>query len=291
VPATGDSGTAAGRAADAGVAVRKRHGGPAALPGQRVEHRAVQGGRPCLAHLSNRGPRDVHAQRGNSDVMWPLQPALPVPPDIAVGRDGAEGRQDRATLPVPAAGRHDMLTLFASESLGQALRQLGVYGRDGLPVVSPDGHQREGWVTSEGVLHALARRVAGTAAETPHAQAAADEEPDDAGHARAPARPAARLPHRRDHQHRGLTAGRPETGRRQLAAGRHPGVGAASRLRPPGEPGHHPGSRGPRQPAGPRHPGPAASGHGTARTRTRTSRQSTHGRERLAQSVSRFRSG
>jgi hypothetical protein len=112
-----------------------------------------------------------------------------------------------------------------------------------------------------------------------------------AGRARAPARPAARLPHRRDHHHRGLTAGRPETGRRQLAAGRHPGVGAGSRLRPPGEPGHHPGSRGPRQPAGPRHPGPAASGHGTARSRTGTSRQSTHGRERLAQRVSRLRSG
>jgi CIC family chloride channel protein len=34
-----------------------------------------------------------------------------------------------------------------AESLGQALRQLAVYGRDGLPVVSPDGHRLEGWVT------------------------------------------------------------------------------------------------------------------------------------------------
>ena len=69
-----------------------------------------------------------------------------------------------------------MQALFASESLGQALRQLAVYGRDGLPVVSPDEHQLEGWVTSAGVLHALAHRVAGTAAETVHAQAAADPE-------------------------------------------------------------------------------------------------------------------
>jgi hypothetical protein len=59
------------------------------------------------------------------------------------------------------------------------LRQLAVYGRDGLPVVSPDERKLEGWVTSEGVLRALARRVAGTATETAHAQAAADGEPDD----------------------------------------------------------------------------------------------------------------
>jgi CIC family chloride channel protein len=70
--------------------------------------------------------------------------------------------------------RHDVQALFASESLGQALRQLTVYGRDGLPVVSPDSRELEGWVTSEGVLRALAHRVA----ETAHAQAAADGEPD-----------------------------------------------------------------------------------------------------------------
>ncbi len=37
-----------GQAADADVAVREQHGGPPALPGQRVEHRAEQGGRPGL---------------------------------------------------------------------------------------------------------------------------------------------------------------------------------------------------------------------------------------------------
>jgi CIC family chloride channel protein len=76
--------------------------------------------------------------------------------------------------------RHEVQTLFASESLGQALRQLAVYGRDGLPVVSPDERKLEGWVTSEGVLRALARRIAGTAAETAQAQAAAHGEPNDA---------------------------------------------------------------------------------------------------------------
>jgi len=119
-----------------------------------------------------------------TDVMRPLRPALPVPPDVTTaetaGRDDeAEGRRESTALRGPAH-EHDVQTLFASESLGQTLRQLAVYGRDGLPVVSADGRQLEGWVTSGGVLHALAQRVAGTVAETAHAQAAADGEPDDA---------------------------------------------------------------------------------------------------------------
>jgi chloride channel protein, CIC family len=117
-----------------------------------------------------------------TDVMRPFRPALPVPPDAKPAQtahpDGTAARQNETAPPVPAPGRHDVQTLFASESLGQALRQLAVYGRDGLPVVSPDSRELEGWVTSEGVLRALADRVAGTAAETAHAQAAADGEPD-----------------------------------------------------------------------------------------------------------------
>ena len=64
--------------------------------------------------------------------------------------------------------------LFASESLGQALRQLEVYGRDGLPVISPDGQRVEGWVTGDSVLRALARQVTGSQAAATRAQAAAD---------------------------------------------------------------------------------------------------------------------
>jgi hypothetical protein len=44
----------------------------------------------------------------------------------------------------PVTGRHDPQALFGSESLGQALRHLEVYGRDGLPVLSPDGHLAAG---------------------------------------------------------------------------------------------------------------------------------------------------
>jgi CIC family chloride channel protein len=130
-----------------------------------------------------------------TDVMRPFPAALPVPPDgkaaKTAGQDGAAaGGQDGTALAGQVTYRHDLQTLFASESLGQALRQLAVYGRDGLPVVSADEHALEGWVTSAGVLHALARRVAGTAADT--TQAAADGEPDDA-HA-VPERPPVPLP-------------------------------------------------------------------------------------------------
>jgi CIC family chloride channel protein len=119
-----------------------------------------------------------------TDVMRPFQPALPVPPGAGgaetAGRVGAGGRQDGLALPGPVTYRHDVQTLFASESLGQALRQLAVYGRDGLPVVSADEQRLEGWITSAGVLRALAHQVAGTAAEAAQAQAAAEWEPGDA---------------------------------------------------------------------------------------------------------------
>jgi CIC family chloride channel protein len=108
-----------------------------------------------------------------TDVMRPLRPPLPVPPDAL------PGAADGGALPGPVSYRHDVQALFASESLGPALRQLAVYGRDGLPVVSADERTLEGWVTSAGVLRALAHRVAGTTAETARAQAAADGEPGD----------------------------------------------------------------------------------------------------------------
>jgi hypothetical protein len=49
--------------------------------------------------------------------------------------------------------------LFATESLTQALRQLELYGRDGLPVISADGQHLQGWITSQNVLQAVARHM------------------------------------------------------------------------------------------------------------------------------------
>jgi CIC family chloride channel protein len=123
-----------------------------------------------------------------TDVMRPLEPALPVPPDAtaataqgvtAVGNgSGPTHMADLGTV----THRHDPQALFASESLAQALRQLEVYGRDGLPVLSPDGRRVQGWVTNADVLRALARQVAGARAHAHavHAQAAASGDHDDA---------------------------------------------------------------------------------------------------------------
>ena len=49
--------------------------------------------------------------------------------------------------------------LLADEVLSQALRQLALYGRDGLPVLDADGRHLRGWVTRRDVLSALAKRV------------------------------------------------------------------------------------------------------------------------------------
>jgi chloride channel protein, CIC family len=121
-----------------------------------------------------------------TDVMRPFRPALPVPPDAAARAvpAGSPDGDDRAPQPEAVPGtvtrRQDPQALFASESLSQALRQLEVYGRDGLPVLSADGHRVEGWVTGGSVLRALAREITGGQGDTIRAQAAADGEHGDA---------------------------------------------------------------------------------------------------------------
>ena len=99
-----------------------------------------------------------------TDVMRPFQPALPIPPARPAAADG------------PVTYRCDPQPLFASESLAQALRQLEVYGRDGLPVISADGRRVEGWITSATVLGALARQLAGVGDAAAETQAGADRD-------------------------------------------------------------------------------------------------------------------
>jgi len=62
--------------------------------------------------------------------------------------------------------------LFAGESLAQALRQLELYGRDGLPVLSADAQHLQGWITSQNVLQAVARHMRTLRAATAQAQRA-----------------------------------------------------------------------------------------------------------------------
>jgi CIC family chloride channel protein len=53
----------------------------------------------------------------------------------------------------------DPQAVYASESLAQTLRQLEAYGRDGLPVLSGDGSQIEGWITNASVLRAVGGQI------------------------------------------------------------------------------------------------------------------------------------
>jgi CIC family chloride channel protein len=109
-----------------------------------------------------------------ADAMRPFQPPLPVPPET-----NGSTAPDWETLAGPVSYQGDPQALFATESLAQALRQLEVYGHDGLPVLSADGRQVQGWITAPGVLRAIARQLTAPDAETAPAPATADGEHAD----------------------------------------------------------------------------------------------------------------
>jgi hypothetical protein len=163
------------------------------------------------------------------------------------------------TITGPVTGRHDPQALFTSESLGQALRQLEVYGRDGLPVLSADGHRVQGWGTSASVLRALAREVSGAHGEAALAQAAADWDRGDAQDTLS--RPPTPLPGYQVIEI-AIADGSPAVGRKLGDVPWPPASTPVSVLRgrqlraPP--PGKRTGPRRPRQPAHPRTAEPAA---------------------------------
>jgi hypothetical protein len=71
-----------------------------------------------------------------AQAMRPFRPPLPVPPADG-GSDGTVPARESATVAEPVVYRGDPQALFGTESLAQTLRQLEVYGHDGLPVLSP----------------------------------------------------------------------------------------------------------------------------------------------------------
>jgi len=92
-----------------------------------------------------------------ADAMRPFRAPLAVPEDH--DRDGDSGAQTPARLPGRVTYQRDPQAVFAEESLAQTLRQLEAYGRDGLPVLSGDGRQVQGWITNASVLQAVAREI------------------------------------------------------------------------------------------------------------------------------------
>ena len=108
---------------------------------------------------------DPFADLTAADAMRPFAAPLTIAP-LPPGLPGP----DRAALPGPVTHQYDPQVLFATESLTQALRQLELYGRDGLPVISDDGQHLQGWITSQNVLQAVARHMHATPAGAAQAQ-------------------------------------------------------------------------------------------------------------------------
>ena len=106
-----------------------------------------------------------------ADAMRPF----PEPLAVTAGGDGTAvtggtgGGPDLA-LVGPVTYQGDPQTVFASESLAQTLRQVAAYGRDGLPVLSGDGQQVQGWITGASVLHAVASEIGGAQPQATPAQ-------------------------------------------------------------------------------------------------------------------------
>ncbi len=101
------------------------------------------------------------------DVMQPLADR-----DGPVALDGHRAAPDDHGVPSWTSNLADIdndgqaQALYREETLAQALRQLVLFGPDGLPVVSSDRQRIIGWVTQHDVIRAMAQRIADTSDET-----------------------------------------------------------------------------------------------------------------------------
>ncbi|HWG72438.1 MAG TPA: chloride channel protein [Acidimicrobiales bacterium] len=118
-----------------------------------------------------------------SDAMLPLPQhngGLAGTTDDGAAPGSNMGPHSWAELIGPVSATRRPQAIFADESLDQALRQLVLYGRAGLPVLSPDGQHLRGWVTRHNVLRVLAERVSSTEREAESGRLAAEFSDDDA---------------------------------------------------------------------------------------------------------------
>ncbi len=122
-------------------------------------------------------PKAIGALRALTveQVMQPLQPINGQPRVFREDQSAPDGFDSASwpqlVGPVTLARRPQML--FADEDLEQARRQLVLYGRDGLPVLSHDG-QLTGWLTRADVLAALTTKFETTDREIREEAAAID---------------------------------------------------------------------------------------------------------------------
>ena len=126
-----------------------------------------------------------------ADVMQPVGMG-PAAVDLGASRDGWHRVKDDgwAAMLGQATDLGPPQVLFADETLDQALRQLVLYGRFGLPVLSPDEHYLRGWITRRNVLHAVSERMGSATREAELGTLAAEfSEPDAAARLHQPPKP------------------------------------------------------------------------------------------------------
>jgi CIC family chloride channel protein len=130
-----------------------------------------------------------------ADVMHPVQADNGLPrlePRGAGAGAGIRGpgTQQLAQLGAVVHTTSDPQELFEDETLEQALRQLTLHGRSGLPVLSSDREHLRGWITRRDVLAALAGSLEAAGRRIEAGAVAADfgaDDPERAAHqSRAP---------------------------------------------------------------------------------------------------------
>jgi CIC family chloride channel protein len=119
-----------------------------------------------------------------ADVMQPLPPLDRPDSRVALHQDvardnGAVTDAEWEQLVGRVADSRQAQSLFADETLAQALRQLVLYGHAGLPVLSHDSQQLLGWITRQGVLRAVSDSLNASTAEIEHGAVTADFALDD----------------------------------------------------------------------------------------------------------------
>jgi chloride channel protein, CIC family len=112
------------------------------------------------------------------DAMQPIAPLdddpRPISPHLAGPRRDPIPNELWEGLAGPVTDTRQPQELFADETLGQALRQLCLYGHHGLPVISHDRQHLQGPITREDVLQTLATTVSASTREIEHGAIASD---------------------------------------------------------------------------------------------------------------------
>ena len=133
-------------------------------------------------------PDNVLETLSVADVMQPAQTGngLPWLEPRGAGADVPRpGTHQLEQLGAVVQTTSDPQELFEDETLEQALRQLTMHGRSGLPVLSGDREHLRGWITRRDVLAALARNLQTAGRRIEAGAVAADfgtDDPERAAH-------------------------------------------------------------------------------------------------------------